>query len=133
MPKPTSAPDFAKATERLRAAAELLERLTGIGAAMPGTESATGEDEPKVYQYETDAEARAAFLADNREVIENEAVAMVVLARGADGELRARVLSTHGACAYTQGSVLIDVAEEIGRTHNVAACAQRRAESGARN
>lgn len=92
------------------------------------TDRADGDqaDEPRVHAYTTDAEARSAFLADNRDVIENEAVAMVVVVPNADGELRARVLSTSGACAYEQGSVLLDVAEEIGANHNARACATRR-------
>lgn len=100
----------------------------------PGDEREAETEEIKVNTFTTDTEARASFLADNRDVIENEAVAIVVLAPNADGELRARVLSTHGACAYEQGIVLLDVAEEVGRTHDSLACAdRRRAKADARN
>lgn len=85
-------------------------------------------------RHATDAEARASFFADNRREIEDEAVAVVALMPSADGELRARVLTTTAVCAYGQASALHDVAEAITDSHDRAACAARRlAEARNRN
>lgn len=92
------------------------------------------EAENVYYRHTTDTEARAAFFAENRREIEDEAVAVVALMPSADGELRARVLHTTAACAFGQAIALRRVADHIADSHNPAACAARRlAKAQARN
>lgn len=84
------------------------------------------EAENAYHRHASDDEARAAFFAENRREIEDEAVAVVALMPSADGELRARVLHTTAACAFGQAIALRDVADQIAASHNPAVCAARR-------
>lgn len=122
------------------ALAGILAFIAGLDALVnPGRSAegeATAEDhapadgdetEPRTqfHTFTNPAEARADFLATNRELIEEKAVAIIVLSPRDHADVQATVMTLPGMCAFDKASALHQIADSIASTHRVADCPRR--------
>mgnify|MGYP003393224730 CR=1 FL=1 len=135
-------PDQTTPKPSAAALAGILAFLAGVDALVnPGrsaegdatADSADAEPREQTRTFATAEETRAAFLSDNRELIEEKAVAIVVLSPRGDGDVQASVMSLPGMCAFEQAAALRAVSDSIAANHSAADCARRRADARAAN
>ncbi|MFD3748367.1 hypothetical protein [Nocardia sp. NPDC058633] len=111
----------------------LTKRASRAAEDEPSTESPDADGRKAFRTFATAAEVRADFLSANRELMEEKAVAIVVLTPRGENDVQAAVMTLPGMCAYKQAIALQAVADSIANTHSTAECDRRRADTTPRN